>query len=109
MSFGPFSDFMLRLRVLGQRAPYRSTYEEAGATPALLNLLFFLARPRGFEPPTSASGGQRSIHLSYGHWGLEPQRIPVTLSVVYARGFPLSALSLYFAVARFMGHRGEVR
>ena len=25
-----------------------------------------MARPRGFEPLASASGGQRSIHLSYG-------------------------------------------
>ena len=46
-----------------------------------------MARPAEFESATSASGGQRSIQLSYGRIGL--RIIPVLPKRVYNAGFGL--------------------
>ena len=51
--------------------------------------IWLLAHPKGFEPLASAFGGQRSIHLSYGCFGLERASYSPSLSVFAMAGFLL--------------------
>ena len=52
----------------------RARHPPMPAAPAADESNFEMVRPAGFEPATSASAGQRSIHLSYGRDKREYER-----------------------------------
>ena len=66
-------------------ARFRDTVWDTGEfyeKDEISNSLKFLADAKGFEPPTSPSGGERSIQLSYAsYWGPRNQPDSATQGV----------------------------